>query len=257
MGADGHAVGRHRRQRLDDHLAGIGQNAQGTAHRRPRHTEQLGAARDERFERVVNMPLIGELVQKVDNARLNAHGRVAGEAQLAGDAVCGDETDAEDVRGQPVGVLPHHFKRCRPVVLVYLHRVGGADAMTQEKLHHRADLPLGVPGLTNQGHAFGSDAGHFGQAIGVLFDDLQGRLAEVGHDAARHGRTDAAYEARAQVLANPLNRGRHGGLVMAHLKLLAEAGMLNPAPAQAQHRAGGRQHEIADDSDQLGTPPDL
>ena len=136
--------------------------------------EDLPALGDQRLVGVIDVPLVGQLVEDVEDPRLRPELRILGEAQLLGDLVGGDEADPEDVRRQAVGVLPDDVDRLVPVLLEDPGGIARADAVGLQEDHDRADLLLLLPRLLDHGDPLRADPVDLGELLDVALDDVRG-----------------------------------------------------------------------------------
>ncbi|OPY68827.1 MAG: hypothetical protein A4E63_01926 [Syntrophorhabdus sp. PtaU1.Bin050] len=155
-----------------------------------RHLENIGAFFHKIPVRVIDMAVIGEFIKYVDDPRLGPHGGILGNSQLLGDPVRRNETYAEDVHSQPVGVFAHHLYRIPAVMSVNLDRVGRAHPLALKEHHDLPDLLLLLPGVLDHLDPFFPDTRYFVKPFNVAFYDGQGFLAKGGNQSFRHDRAD-------------------------------------------------------------------
>jgi hypothetical protein len=107
----------------------------------------------------------------------------------------------------------------------------------------RADhLRLG-PAVLDALGALGADAGDLAQALGVLLDGVEHRLAEGLDQLVGVDRADALDHARAEILLDALQRGRRGGAEEGGLELQAVDAVGDPGARGLDELAGAkRQH---------------
>ena len=94
-----------RGERLDDHRLVGGQGGQGIRQESRRDLERLLRRMQQLPLRHIDVAFVGQLVQRVQDARGGAQRRIRGNPQLARDLVRRLEADPPDVPGQPVRVL--------------------------------------------------------------------------------------------------------------------------------------------------------
>src|SRR5690606_29450190 len=131
----------------------------------------------------VAVAVVGGLGQGVAQAGFDAFGAVVRDADGLGDGVGGLEADPPHVVGQAVGLGADDFDAAFAVLLEDAHRDGGGHADALQEDHHFFDDFLFFPGVGDHAGAFGAEAGDFGEAFGVVFDDVEGAGAEVVDDA--------------------------------------------------------------------------
>src|SRR5262249_29296887 len=83
-----------------------------------------------------------------------------------------------EVRGEPIGILPHSGDGLIAVGLVNPHRAGSANAMGVEEDHDLSDDFLGLPRLDHSLFAFGANPIEFSQAFGGLLNHVKHLLAK-------------------------------------------------------------------------------
>ena len=100
-----------------------------------------------------------------------------------------------------------------------------------QEQHDLADhLLLGPAGDDARG-ALRADAGDLAQAVRLLLDQVEHRLAEGGDQLPGVHRADAADHAGAEVLLDALQRGRRGRLQEGGLELQAMGAVVDPDAA--------------------------
>lgn len=212
--------------------------------------EEFGGFLDQVGLGGVGVAVVGHLVKGVDNARFETGGVVSGEAEGLGDFVGGFESYAEDVAGEAVGVGLDDLEGFGGVGFVDFDGEVGADAVPMEEEHDVFDLFLLEPGGFDLGGAFGADVGDFAQAVGVVFDDVEGVRAEGGDDAVGEFGADAFDEAGAEVAADGVYGGGEGLFADFDLELVAVFGVVGVGALEFEVFARGQFREVADEGDQ-------
>lgn len=241
------------RDRLaDDALLGD-QLAQAVDHQARVDLEELHRVGDELLLGQEAVALVGGLGQGVLKPRLHSLRAVVRDADGLGDAVGGEEADAPDVGGQPVGLVLHHGDRGVLVLLVDAHGDGGGDADALEEDHHFLDGLLLLPGGSDELGALGAEAGHLHEAPRLLLDDVERVRAEVLHDAVGDAGADALDQARAEVAPDALDSGGQDRRVVLHGELLAVLRVRAPAALHPQRLARLRAEQRADHREEIAT----
>ena len=168
------------------------------------------------------------------------------QAQILGNFVSGFEAHAVNISGELVRVLLHSGERGVPVGFIDLDRQVGADAMTVQKEHDIFDLTLLLPGLGDLAGALGADIGHFAQALGLLFDDVEGFSTEVIDDTSGQFRTDPFNQPGAQVAFDPIDGGGQGLLTDLGVELSPVFGVVDPAPFEGEVLPGVEFGQVTD-----------
>ena len=122
------------------------------------------ASRDQPLLGEEAVALVGGLRQGVLQARLDPLRAVVRDADGLGDLVGGEEADAPDVGGQPVGLVLHDGDRGVAVLLVDAHRDGGGDPDALEEDHDLLDGLLLLPGGGDHLGPLGAEAGDLDRA---------------------------------------------------------------------------------------------
>src|SRR5690606_37909814 len=200
----------------------------------------------------VAVGVAGGLGQGVAQAGCDAFEDVGRDGDGLGDGVGGLEADPPHVVGQAVGLGADDFDAAFAVLLEDAHRDGGGHADALQEDHHFFDDFLFFPGVGDHAGAFGAEAGDFGEAFGVVFDDVEGAGAEVVDDAFGHFGADAFDEAGAEVAADALDGGGQDGGVGPDLELAAVAGVGGPAAGEPERLAHLGAEQGADDGEEFG-----
>ena len=174
--------------------------------------EDFFALLDEQVEGVVDMALVGKLVEDVLDAGPRPDGRVFCDPEHRSDPVRRDEADAENVLGEPVGVFAHYGDRVFAVLLEYLHRVGGAHAMPLQEDHHVPYLFLRLPGFAYHPDPLFPYAVDLPEPLYIAVDHVEGLYGELRDEPFSHDGTDAFDHARAQVALYAGDGGGHDEL---------------------------------------------
>ena len=167
--------------------------------------------------------------------------------ELGGHDVGGPEADAADVAREPVRVLRDQLDGVLAVGLEDPHRARGADPVRVQEQHDLPDHLLVRPAPDDAPGALGADPGHLAQPLGLLLDDVEHALAEGRDQPLGVDRADALDHAGAEVLLDPLGRGRRGGAQEGGLELEAVRAVVDPGPAGVDElaradRGGGADH---------------
>jgi len=215
-----------------------------------RHAQQRGGRLEEFPLGEERVPVVPGRAQGVEDPRLEARGRVGGDADRPRDRVRRLEADPPDLAGEAVGLLADHAAAVVPEALVEPHRERGGDAVALQGGHHRANMALLLPRRRDARGADLPDPLHLGEALRAGIDDVERPLAECVDDPSRHHRPDPLDQAAPQVAAHPLRRRGEARAVVEHLELPAVPGV-DPPPALRDDRlARGQVGEGADDGDQ-------
>jgi len=158
------------------------------------HLEHLLATLDQIQARIVDMPLLRELVQHMQGPGPHTGRGVLLETELRRDPIGGKEADAPDIRCQAVGIVLDDPDGLPAVGLEDLGGVGGGDPVTLQKEHHLPDLLMFPPSPRDHLHALVPNPFHLGQPLRLLVQDAQGVLPEGIYDAAGHDRADSLDE---------------------------------------------------------------
>ena len=145
------------------------------------------------------MALVSGAIERIFDGGGDALGRVTGDAQGLRDLVGSLEADAKDVLREPEGVFLDGFDGAVTVLFVDFCGEVGADPAALEEDHHLLDRFLFEPGGFDHRDSFAADSAHFGQALGMVVDDVQCFGTEMGDDAFGRHRTDAFDQAAAKV----------------------------------------------------------
>ena len=154
-------------------------------------------------ERGPDVPAETRVVHHLEQARLDALGRVGLDPERRGDLVGGEETDAVDVEGEPVGRDRHDSHRSMAVAPHDPGRERRARAVRLQEDHHVAKGALLLPGLGDGFATFVPQPFDLAQPVGLVVEYAQRLEPERRHDARGHLGTDALDEARRQVLLEP------------------------------------------------------
>jgi len=103
-----------------------------------------------------DVPVLGQAVEGVHEAGGQPRRGVRRDAQLRAETVCGEEPDAPDLVGQPVGVLADDLHRLPPVALIDPGGERGRHAVALEADHDVPDRPLLGPGRLEPGRTHGA-----------------------------------------------------------------------------------------------------
>ena len=197
------------------------------------------------------MPFIGQMVQDVEYARLHAHRRFLGEAQLFRDSIRRDEPDSEDIVGQPVGVFLHDVDGILAVMLEDSRCISRADPLGLKKDHHLAYVLLVLPGPADHLDPLLPDALYTGEFFNPVVHHIQCLFSKDLHDTAGHHRTDPLDEAAAEIPLDSLDASRPDGSVLLHLELFSIVGVVGPLTRHVNDLARRRGHEVPHHSDQV------
>ena len=245
-------------QRLGAHEPAPVQIVDGVLERLGFDLEQLDGPLHQLAARQVDVPgALGALDERVDQPGLEPLRRLRRQPERAGDGVGGAKTDAEDLLGQPVGVVAHDRDRGVAVLPPDAVGVRRGDPVRLEEQHHLAHGPLLVPGAADQRAPRRPDALDLLEALGRALDDVH-RLEPEALDQARgHDLADAPDQPGGEVaLHADERRGRHRE-IPAELELLAEAPVGLPAAGEAQALAGAHPGQQADRGDRPAAALDL
>src|SRR5208283_2102370 len=161
--------------------------------------KNLFAFLNERFVGVIDMPLVGKLVENVKDAGLCPKFRVLPKSKFLCNPISSDEADPEDVRCKSVGILRHHFDCFIPILLENLSCVSGTDAVALEENHHFTDFLLVRPGIFDHLNALCAYPFDRSELFDIGFDNIECVLAELFYDPLCHDGSDPFYETRTQV----------------------------------------------------------
>ena len=178
-------------QRIGHHIAGLKFQGQRGLDQVCRHLDQRLGLRRQFLRRQTAMAFVHRLGQSVADAGANPDHRRLLDAKLCRDLVRGAEADAADVACQAVRVLADHLHGSGAVGLVDAHGAGGADAIGMQEQHDLPDHLLLRPAGDDARRALWSDPGHLAQPVGLLFDQVEHRLAESAHQPLGIDRADA------------------------------------------------------------------
>ena len=205
-------------------------------------------------EGVVDMPLFGELVEQVLDPCPRPGGRVFRDPQFLRDLVRRDKTDAEDVLGEPVRVFTDYRDSLSAVMLEYLYRIGGADAVSLQEDHYIPYLLLSLPGAPYHPDPFFPYAVDLGQPLYVPVDHVEGLYREFRDQPfCRHG-ADAFDHAGAQIALYAGDSGGHHHFAGGCLELPAVPRMVLPFALQLHRLPGVQARNAANDRHETGRP---
>ena len=155
------------------------------------------------------MPLVGELVERIDDAALASADVIVGISHVFGDGIGGFESDAPDVVRQAIRILLYLLYGFLAVSLVNLGGVGAAHAIALQEDHDVLDVLLLFPRLGDEVDAFFADSIDFSEPLDILLYNLQRLLPELSHNLLGIYGTDALDETAAQVFLDAHDGGRH------------------------------------------------
>jgi len=240
---------------LDDHFGGGRQPIDGVLDGRNLGFEQFGGGLDEPVARQTGVAVVGRVLQRVPDARLQPMDRVFGDAQPGRNTVGGLEPDAGDVLGEPIRVLLHESDGVFAVLPVNLRGMRAADAVALQENHDVAHALLRRPRVLDAFGAFGPDAVHFPEPGREVVDDLERLFAESLNDAVGKRFPDALDQSAAEVLLDADDGPRQHAFEFLDGELAAELFVRGPAALGADGFAHVECGEVADDGDGLGPAP--
>ena len=179
------------------------------------------------------------------------------DAQAGRDGVGGDEADAPDVAGQPVGVFGDELDRVGAIGLEDADRARRADAVGVQEQHDLADHLLVRPARDDPLDADGADAGDLAQPLRFPLDHVEHIGAEGADQLLRVDRADPPDHAGAQILLDAFRRGRHRGAQEAGLELEAMGAVVVPDAGRLDELTRRDRGGMADDGDQVAMPTRL
>ena len=199
---------------------------------------QLGGGKED-------VAVVGERLEHVEHAGLDAQRRVAADAHALRDAIGDDEADARHVARQPIGIVAHPRHRLVAVGLANARGVGERNAEALQEHHDLALLPPRERVARRPLGATLADAFDLRGAPRLLLDDLDGLGAERADEPLGQHRADALERLEiagdAAVGARDLDDGAVGA------ELLAVGRVALPAAFELEQLAGGRLGERTDD----------
>ena len=174
-----------------------------------------------------------------------------------GDRIGRTEPDAPHVAGQPVRILGHHLDGLVTVGLEDADRTRRADAVRVQEDHDLAHGLLFGPARHDLRGSPRADAGDLGEALGMGFDDVEGRFAERSDDALGHGGADAPHLAECEILLDSVRAGRRRGLEDVGLELEPMSPVADPGAARGDPLPRPDEWRVSDDDRQAAPPPNL
>ena len=163
---------------LDDGAAVARQLLHRLGRARDIELQRLGRARRQLGGGKVDVAVVGERLEHVEHAGLDAQRRVAPDAHALRDAIGHDEADARHVAREPVGIVAHLGHRLIAVGLANARGVGERDAEALQEDHDLALLPSGERVARGPLGAPLADAFDLRGAPRLLLEDLDGLGAE-------------------------------------------------------------------------------
>ena len=171
------------------------------------------------------------------------------QADLQGEGVHLGEGSAELRLREQIGVLEQLMFRIFPIQPVQPHGELGPQAVGGQKLHEPAHAGLGAEALGHLPRLLRGDAGQLAQPLGMVLQNLQGRLPEAAHDLLRGPGADALDAAGGKVGHNLLGGLRHEPLQELRAELPAVLGVGLPPARDEQALAGAHQGDHAHHGD--------
>jgi len=205
-------------------------------------------------QREVEVALAGSHVEGVEDSGLDAR-RVFGlDAHGPGDAVGGEEADAAHIAGEEEWAALDHLDGLVAIASVDATGQGAADAVLVEEDHDPVHRLVALPGLPQGSGPHGPDAGCLLNAIRGVLEDVEGIVAEVGHELLGRLGADALHQAAAEVRLNRPGRGRPHELIALETELQPIALVPLPGAKQPHGLPGLRGDHGAHDGHGLRLP---
>ena len=254
-GGDG-GLGRGQGRELDEAVGSLAEDRDGALahegvealrHDRPVDPEQLGRLVDEAVLGEGAVPIGLQLAEGVQEAGVDALRAGGGQAEVARDLVGGQEAHALDLAADAVGLGGQDVPRALPVGLDDAQAEGVRDAVRLQEHHHLAQAALLVPRRLDRLGALGPDALDLAQARRVVRDDLEGALAELGHDLVGVDLAHAMDEPAAEVLADAMDGRREARAEGAHPELGPVLGVAFPRALEVDRLPALHPGEVAED----------
>ena len=143
--------------------------------------------------------VIGFGFERVGNGGAGAKRRIFWNANGERDAVGRRETNAPDVAAKFIGVGLDDGDGVGSITANNLRHLCDADAVGLTEDHVLAHRFVGVPTFTDLCNFCRAEFGNFGQACGLMREDVEGLFAEGLDDAMREDFANAADEARGEI----------------------------------------------------------
>ena len=213
------------------------------------YLEQLRGARHQFVVGNVHVAVLDAGLERVQEAGLESLGRVAGDAELAGDRIGGAKPDAPDLVREAVRILAHHADRVLAVLLDDARGERTRDADAEQEHHHVLDVALRREHLRDRRRTCTADADDLGEPRRRALDDVERLDPELLDDPLRERRPDSGERLRAEKLLDPGGGLRRDQLVFADLTLLAPLAIDDPRAVELDRHALVDPDELADDRD--------
>ena len=209
------------------------------------HLDQLGGERHQIGGGQAAVPVVHGFSEREADPGPDADRGCLLDAEPLGHAVRGQEADAADVAGEPVGVLRDALHGLGAVGLVDAHGPRGADPVRVQEQHDLADhLLLGPAGDDARG-ALGPDAGYLAQPLGLLLDQLENVLAKRPDELLGIHWADAADHAGPEILLDAFQRRGRGRFQERRLELEAVRTVRDPGATHLHPLARGDRGGVA------------
>ncbi len=192
----------------------------------PAHPQQLDRALQKKRLRQIDVPLLGGLLQHIEQAAANAEIRICVDPHPARDLVGDTKTDAINIIGHPIGIFFDHLIELRPVCVVDPHTQGIGNSILLQEDHGLAHILLflhllrDLPGLSL------ADSLYLRQAFRLLLDDAERIGFKLLYDPCRQSRSHSLNGAGAQIPLNGKDVLRRFNLIGRDHKLPAVGAVL-------------------------------
>jgi hypothetical protein len=203
------------------------------------------------------MSLAHRLGQRVADPGTDPHQGSLLDPDPHGDLVRGQKSDPTDIPRQTIRVVADHPHGFAAIGLVDPYRPRGTDPIGVQEQHDLTHDLLFRPAGNDPGRTFGANTGDLTQAVRLLLDEIEHRLAKTPHQPLGVDPTDAADHARPEIPFDALKRCRRAGLQEGRAELLAVRAVVYPCAAHLHELAGADQRSTADDGHEVPLAPRL
>jgi hypothetical protein len=179
------------------------------------------------------------------------------DAELGRDLIGSGKADAANVACEAIGIFRDQPNGIGTISLVDAHCARRADPVAVQKQHDLADHLLFGPAGDNALGTLWADPADLAQPAGLLGNDLEHRLAERAYKLLGIDGANAANHARAQILLDPLDRGRCRRFQERCPELDAMGTVVDPAPARLDKLTGRDHCCMTDHGDWIALPARL
>src|SRR5262245_33959204 len=156
--------------------------------------------------------IFGKFLENVMHPRLSTDHCIPWNVEPLRQGIGRLETNAVDVQGEPIGILPYACNGFVAVGLVNAYRTRSPDAVGVQKDHDLSDHFLLGPRLAHPLFAFGANTVKVGQAFRRLLNDIKDLCPKGLDQLFGKVRSDTFDHPRAEILLNPFEStgvGRH------------------------------------------------